>query len=426
MIEYISTNRQASAVSFQEALFRGLAPDGGLYFPTQFPRFLAEELTNLCGQSLQEVARQVMQKWLGDEISAEAITQIANDAQFFPIPIRKVGDIHVLELFHGPTLAFKDVAAQNLPRLMSHFLQKEAREITLLVATSGDTGGAVAHGFSDIPNITVYVLFPKGRVSGLQEQQLTRVADNVIPVEVDGYFDDCQALVKKAFTDPTLAHLNLTSANSISIGRLIPQIVYYVYTYAQLCRDDIQFIVPSGNFGNLTGGLFAREMGLPFNSFIAANNVNDAATRYIETARYEPNETIATLSNAMDVGKPSNFVRVLELFNHDYEAVRDVLQAYRVDDAETVATIQSVYAEHGYLLDPHTAVGWRVAEDYGDHDMTKVLIATASPAKFADELTREAGIEVDNSAEITALQRRQARKTAIPNDYNALVALLNQ
>lgn len=424
MIEYISTSKQAPAVSFQEALFRGLAPDGGLYFPTIFPLFSAEEIAALCGQSLQEIARQLLQKWLGDEISAEAITQIANEAQHFPIPIRKVGDIHVLELFHGPTLAFKDVAAQNLPRLMSHFLQREAREITLLVATSGDTGGAIAHGFSDVPNITVYVLFPKGRVSGLQEEQLTRVADNVIPVEVDGYFDDCQALVKQAFTDPTLAGLNLTSANSISIGRLLPQIVYYVYVYAHLCRGDIQFIVPSGNFGNLTGGLFARAMGLPFDSFIAANNVNDAATRYIETARYEPHETIATLSNAMDVGKPSNFVRVLELFGHDYEAVRDVLQAYRVDDVQTVATIQSVFAEHGYLLDPHTAVGWRVATDYGDPDKTKVLIATASPAKFADELRREAGIEVDNSAEIAALQQRQPRKISIPNDYRALVDLL--
>ncbi|MCO5193235.1 MAG: threonine synthase [Anaerolineae bacterium] len=426
MIEYISTNKQAPAVSFQEALFRGLAPDGGLYFPTEFPRFSAEEIAALCGQSLQEVARRVMQKWFGDEISAEAITQIANEAQHFPIPLRKVGGIYVLELFHGPTLAFKDIAAQNLPRLMSYFLLKEAREITLLVATSGDTGGAVAHGFSDIPNITVYVLFPKGRVSGLQEQQLTRVADNIVPVEVDGYFDDCQALVKQAFTDPHLSHLNLTSANSISIGRLIPQIIYYVHTYAQLCRDNIQFIVPSGNFGNLTGGLFARAMGLPFSSFIAANNVNDAAVRYIETAHYEPGETIATLSNAMDVGNPSNFVRVLELFDHDYEAVRDVLQAYRVDDAVTVATIQSVYAEHGYLLDPHTAVGWRVAADHGDPDMVKVLIATASPAKFANELQREAGIAINNSAEMAALQRRKARKVSIPNRYDALVELLRR
>lgn len=424
MIHYYSTNHQADTVTFQEALFQGLAPDGGLYFPDQFPRFSADELKALHGASLPEVAQHVLQKWFGDEIPAEAIAQIARDAQHFPIPLRQVGNMTIMELFHGPTLAFKDVAAQNLPRLMSHFLQQESRQVTLLVATSGDTGGAIAHGFSNVPNINVYVLFPKGRVSDLQEEQLTRVADNITPVEVDGYFDDCQAMVKRAFNDPALTGLNLTSANSISIGRLIPQIIYYVYTYAQLGRDDIEFIVPSGNFGNITGGFFARAMGLPFESFIAATNKNDSAVRYIETAVYEPHETIVTLSNAMDVGKPSNFERVLELFENEYESVRDVMQAYRVDDAQTVTTMQAVYAEHGYLLDPHTAVGWRIAEQHGDPNKTRVVIATAAPSKFAREIKETADIEVDNSTEIAKLRQRPKRKTSIPNDYEALTDLL--
>lgn len=424
MIRYTSTRHNAPAATFEEALFRGLAPDGGLYFPNQFPRFSAAELAALCGAELPTVAAQVLGKWFGDEISRPVLEGIAREAHSFPIPLRRVGDLIIMELFHGPTLAFKDVAAQNLPRLMSYFLQQRAQNITLLVATSGDTGGAVAHGFADVPHIRVVVLFPKGRVSGLQQEQLTRVADNVVPVEVDGVFDDCQALVKRAFTDPALADLRLTSANSISIGRLIPQIIYYVYAYAQLCRDDLAFIVPSGNFGNLTGGLFAREMGVPLHHFIAANNVNDAATRYIETGHYAPRETVATLSNAMDVGAPSNFARVLALFDHEYEAVRDVVTAYRVDDATTVQTIQAVQAEHDVLLDPHTAVGWHVATKFVDPALTRVLVATASPVKFAHELRTRAGIEVDDLAEIARLRQRPARKVSLPNSYEALAELL--
>ena len=427
MIQYRSTNYDASPVSFRDALFRGLAPDGGLYFPTEFPKFSDDELANLRGASLKEVAYRVLAKWFGDEIDAAALRQIADEAQSFPIPLHRVGDVDVLELFHGPTLAFKDVAAQNLPRLMSYFLQQEQKQIKLLVATSGDTGGAIAHGFADVPNIDVVILFPKGRVSALQEQQLTRVADNITSVEVEGYFDDCQAMVKRAFNDPALADLNLTSANSISIGRLIPQIIYYVYVYAVLGRDDIQFIIPSGNFGNLTGGLFAREMGLPFESFIAATNLNDAAVRYVESAEYTPRDTIATLSNAMDVGNPSNFVRVLELFGHDYEAVRDVLSAERVDDATTMATLKSVYEQTGYLLDPHTAVGWHLAQTLGDPEQRRVLVATAAPLKFAAEIKRETGIKVEGGDRVRVeLGERPARKIAISNQYQELVDILRQ
>ncbi len=427
MIQYYSTNQQAPLVNFETALFSGLAPDGGLYYPTVFPQFSAAELTALHGASLTEVAYAVLHKWFQDEIPAEALRTIAAEAQHFPIPLQTVGPYKILELFHGPTKAFKDVAAQNLSRLMSHFLKSRHEKVTLLVATSGDTGGAIAHGFSNIDNIDVYVLFPKGRVSALQEEQLTRVASNVYPLEIEGVFDDCQAMVKRAFNDPDLEALNLTSANSISIGRLIPQIIYYVAAYAQIPAADIEFVVPSGNFGNLTGGLFARAMGLPFHSFIAATNQNDAAVRYYQSGTYEPRQTVQTLSNAMDVGNPSNFVRVLELFAHDHEAFKRVLQAYKISDEETIATMKRVYDTHGYLLDPHTAVGWLTAERHANPNKETVIVATASPVKFAGEIKTTTGIEVDDSAAITALQARDKRKTALPNDYEAVKAiLLNQ
>ncbi|MFT5195104.1 MAG: threonine synthase [Candidatus Promineifilaceae bacterium] len=426
MITYYSTGKNAPEVDFKTALFRGLAPDGGLYFPNEFPQFSADELENLKGASLQAVGYAVLSKWFGDDIPADALEAIAHDAQNFPIELNPVGPYYVLELTHGPTLAFKDVAAQNLSRLMSYFLQQEDRDITLLVATSGDTGGAIAHGFADIPHTNVYVLFPKGRVSRLQEEQLTRVADNVTPIEVDGVFDDCQAMVKRAFNDPELVGLNLTSANSISIGRLIPQIIYYVYTWAVLQRDDIEFVVPSGNFGNLTGALFAKQMGLPFKRFVAATNANDAAVRYQESGVYDPHVTIQTLSNAMDVGNPSNFVRILETFGHDYEEFRDHFVAMSVDDETTIETIKRVYAQHNYLLDPHTAIAWHAAEQTATDSTSacRVVVSTASPVKFAGEIMQASGIAVDDTSTVEALSGREKRKVSIGNDYEELCRLL--
>ena len=424
MIQYYSTNQKSPLVSFETALFQGLAPDGGLYFPDHFPTFSTEELHQLKGSSLAEVGFQLLKKWFRDEIELEELKQIATAAQQFPIPLKKVGSFHILELFHGPTQAFKDVAAQNLSRLMSSFLAKRNEKITLLVATSGDTGGAIAHGFSDIPNIDVFVLFPKGRVSTLQAEQLTRVANNVYPLEIDGVFDDCQAIVKQAFNDVELAHLHLTSANSISIGRLIPQIIYYVYCYATLSVENIEFVVPSGNFGNLTGGLFAKEMGVPFSSFIAATNQNDVAVRYAQNGVYEPRSTVATLSNAMDVGNPSNFVRVLELFKHDHGRFNEAVKAYKVSDAITIETIKSVHEQHGYLMDPHTAIGWHIAENYANPNMETVIISTASPIKFATEIEKSTKIHIDNQEAIQQLQKRAVRKTAVSNSYDAFKAHL--
>ena len=426
MIRYCSTNGQAPAVTFAEALFQGLAPDGGLYFPDQFPKFDAAELAALHGVTLPEAGLAVLQKWFGAEIPAADLQAIAAAAFHFPVELRPVGPFQLLELFHGPTQAFKDVAAQTLARLMSHFLQARRENILLLVATSGDTGGAIAHGFADVPNIDVVILFPKGRVSALQEEQLTRVAENVHPLEIDGVFDDCQALVKRAFNDPALASFRLTSANSISIGRLIPQIVYYVYAYGLTGRSDLEFVVPSGNFGNLTGGLFAREMGLPLDHFIAATNQNDVAVRYLETGRYEPQPTIQTLSNAMDVGNPSNFVRVLELFGHDPERCRAVLRARSVTDAETIATMQAVYRDYHCLLDPHTAVGWHVAAELADPARQTIVVSTAAPVKFAAEIAAQAGLPVDDEAALQALARYGRRKTSLPNEYDALALELGK
>lgn len=436
---YYSTHRQAPPVGLEEALLRGLAPDGGLYYPTHIPTFEPEALSALRAAwettdaqdegaalaFLQRVGFELLQRWFGEEIEAEALRAIVADAQSFPIPIRWVGEMPILELFHGPTMAFKDVAARHLARLMGYFLERRGEQAILLVATSGDTGGAIADGFAGQANIRVVVLFPKGKVSQLQEEQLTRVAPNVTPVEIEGVFDDCQALVKGAFTAPDLRHLPLTSANSINVARLIPQALYYLYAYLLLDRTNLEVVVPSGNFGNLTAGLFAQAMGVPLARFLAATNANDAAARYHTSGQYQPQPTTPTLSTAMDVGNPSNFARVLELFGHDHARFRDVLGAYRVSDAETVATLRRVYEEHGYLLCPHTAVGWAVAEHHATPGLQPLLVATAAPAKFAREMFEATGIRVDNRAAIERLQHRPARKLTLPNDPAAMAEVLN-
>ncbi len=434
-MKYYSLNHQSAPVTFERALLHGLADDGGLYFPEGFPRFSPETLQHLAARRaglrageelafLQDVGFHVLRLWFGDSIEEGALRQIVADAQSFPIPLRQVGPFQILELFHGPTMAFKDVAARHLARIMSYFLQQRGEQTLLLVATSGDTGGAIAHGFAGVENIQVVVLFPRGKVSSLQEEQLTRVASNVTPVEVDGVFDDCQALVKQAFLHPPLQHLPLTSANSINIGRLLPQAIYYLYAYFMLGRADLEIVVPSGNFGNLTAGLFGRQMGVPLDHWIAATNRNDAAVRYYQTGEYDPHPTVQTLSTAMDVGNPSNFARVLELFEHDPARFREVLRAYCATDAQTVSTLQRVYEAHGYLLCPHSAVGWAVAEAHGDPALQKLIVATASPVKFADELRAATGIHVDDREEIERLRVYPKRKVSIPSRLDALEPLL--
>lgn len=420
---FYSTNRTSPEVDFHTALFVGLAPDGGLYIPQSFPKFTKKELASLNELSLTAVGSLVLQKWL-PEIPENDVQQIVKKALDFPIPLVQVGDTFVLELFHGPTKAFKDVAAAVLAQVFAYYLAKEDRTLTILVATSGDTGGAIAQAFSGIKRVRVVVLYPDGRVSKLQEEQLTRVNDNIIPIAVKGYFDDCQAFVKQAFVDPDLQHLHLSSANSISIGRLLPQIIYYVWCYAQLQRDNIQFVVPSGNMGNVTAGLFAAKMGLPVDSFVIAANENDSVVKYFKTGTFAKQETIPTLSNAMDIGNPSNFVRILEIFKHNHKAFCALVSAITISDKETVATVKEIYKKYDYLADFHTAVGFAAYKKSERANTTPVILSTASPIKFASEIEKETEIEIDDSKEITALKKHEKRMTKVENKYKSMKEVL--
>ncbi len=422
-MNFFSLNQNSPTVDFKQALLAGLAPDGGLYFPESFPQFSPKEISDLKNNSLPEAGFKVLCKWLEGEMEFSEVKEIANEALNFPIPLRKVGNFFILELFRGPTMAFKDIAARSLALLMSRVLQKENKKAVILVATSGDTGGAVAHGFANVPNIKVVVLYPKGKVSRLQEEQLTRVSENVFSIEVDGVFDDCQALVKKAFVDPELKNLNLSSANSISVGRLIPQIIYYIYAYAQMPIDTMEFVVPCGNFGNVCAGIFARKMGLPFNKFLMANNENDAVYKYYQSGVFQAQPTIQTMSTAMDIGNPSNFARILKAFDNNHAAFKELIKVVKVTDLETTAAIKKVYAEHNYLLDPHTAVAWVAAENE-KNDFTKIITGTASPIKFADSIKEHTGIEVDDSQAIAELAKNPKRKIEIKNNYVELKSTL--
>lgn len=423
-MKFYSLNKKAPTVSFKEALLSGLAPDGGLYFPEFIPQFSKQEIINLKGKTLVEVGYEVLGKWIGNEMDSKEIMEISEKALNFEILLKKVGNFFILELFHGPTMAFKDIAARTLALLMSSVLKKEGRKATILVATSGDTGGAVAHGFGNVENVNVVVLYPKGKVSKLQEEQLTRVADNIFSLEVDGVFDDCQALVKKALVDFDFNKLNLSSANSISIGRLIPQIIYYVYAYS-MCKENIEFVVPCGNFGNLCAGLLAKEMGLPFNKFLAVNNLNDTAQRYYQTGIFEPHKTVQTLSTAMDISNPSNFVRILEVFKNNYEEFKKVIKVLRVTDEETIETIRNVYKQYKYILDPHTAVAWRGASENKNNDYQKVILSTASPIKFAEIIKQNTEIIVDDAKALQELQKNEKRKIFINNNYEEFKKTIN-
>ncbi len=388
---FISTSGKASAATLAEAVRRGLAPDGGLYFPSELLPLPSSFLARLGGMELGESASRVAEHLLGNDLEPAVLSGIVRDALDFPIPLVRLTDrIRVLELFHGPTLAFKDVGARFLARLMAKTRTGD-RTLTILVATSGDTGGAVAQAFFGVEGTRVAILYPHGQVSPLQERQFTTLGGNVRAFAVDGTFDDCQWLVKEAFVDDELqARLALTSANSINIGRLLPQIFYYFHAAAQLDADErgrpLLFSTPSGNFGNLAAGLIAKRLGLACR-FIAATNVNDVVPEYLTTGAYAPRPSQRTISNAMDVGDPSNFARILHLYAQDWDALRADLVGRRYDDAATRRAIAEVEREHGYLMDPHTAVGYLALRDTlaGEDDSTLgVVLSTAHPAKFGE------------------------------------------
>ena len=389
-MKYYSTNKKVLPVGLREAVTTGLAKDNGLFMPENIEKFNPSFFNNIEKLNFQEIAVKVANKFFRGDVEESRLNQIVYDTLSFDCPVVQITDqIWSLELFHGPTLAFKDVGARFMARLLNYFLAGDAVQVNVLVATSGDTGSAVANGFLGVDGIQVYVLYPKGKVSAIQESQFTTPGKNITAVEIDGSFDDCQRLVKTAFLDRELNQkLVLTSANSINIARLLPQSFYYFNAYARLKEkgalkeNGLVFSVPSGNFGNLTAGLFAREMGLPVKRFIAANNANDIVFEYLKSGRYNPRPSVETIANAMDVGNPSNFARILDLYNGSHKMIAGIIKGYRYSDSEIRDVVKTVYDKTGYLCDPHGACGYRALEEYLDQRQTGVFLETAHPAKF--------------------------------------------
>ena len=389
-MKYFSTNHTVPEVSLMEAVIKGLAADNGLFMPMQIEEFDPRFFESFYSKSFQEISFEVAKKFFGEDIPEKVLKDIVYDTLNFDCPIVQVTDsIYSLELFHGPTMAFKDVGGRFMARMLGYFLRGFEKEVNVLVATSGDTGSAVANGFFQVPGIKVYVLYPKGLVSDIQEKQFTTLGNNITALEVDGTFDDCQRLVKSAFLDKELNKaMVLTSANSINVARFLPQAFYYFNAYARLqeagITGDVVFSVPSGNFGNLTAGLFAKFMGLPVKRFIAANNDNDIVYNYLQTGKYEPRASVSTIANAMDVGDPSNFARILELYGNSHQSISGDMVGFRYSDEEIRETMKQVFVDEKYMLDPHGAIGYRALKANLKAGEVGVFLETAHPAKFTE------------------------------------------
>ncbi len=422
-MQYFSLNKQAPHVDFREATIRGQAPDKGLYFPETIPLVDQYLLDNIEDFSSEEIAFRVMLPFTGSTIDEASLRRIVAETISFPFPLVEITpDIFSLELFHGPTLAFKDVGARFMSRCLGYFSQQRSGKVTVLVATSGDTGGAVANGFLGVDGVEVVILYPSGKVSAVQELQLTTCGQNITALEVDGSFDDCQAMVKNAFMDADLAYrLQLTSANSINVARWLPQQLYYFLAWKQW-NDKSQppvFTVPSGNFGNLCAGLMANAGGLPVKHFIAACNVNDSVPQYLLNGQYAPKTAVPTISNAMDVGDPSNFIRILEIFRHDYKKLSEKISGYTVSDEQTRDIIAEVYKKHQYILDPHGAVAYFALEKYlEEHRGQKgILLETAHPVKFPDTVERMTGKKIVIPASAEELFHKKKHSIKIRNSF---------
>ncbi|OWK72298.1 threonine synthase [Pedobacter sp. AJM] len=421
-----STNNKDLSVSFKEAVFNSMPQDKGLYMPVEIPELDADFIQNIEKYSLPEIAYKVASILLQDEIPADDLKTLIEDAINFEAPAVKLDDqTFVLELFHGPSLAFKDFGARFMSRVMAYFLKDGEQLLDVLVATSGDTGGAVALGFLGVPNTRVTILYPEGKVSPIQELQLTTNGRNIRAIEIKGTFDDCQALVKQAFADEELnARFRLTSANSINISRLIPQTFYYFNTYAQLKRaglQDVIFSVPSGNFGNIGAGLLAYKMGLPVKQFIAATNINDTVPRFLESGLYETKPSTQTYSNAMDVGAPSNWVRIMDLFDHDIDTLKKVVTAYRFNDEETLAGIKNIDKQFNYVACPHTAIAYLAIERYRAenpaNDNAAVFLSTAHACKFPDIFPADMAAKIEIPEQVTALTSRPKQADQLGADF---------
>lgn len=435
-MQYYSTNKNTPFVSLKEAVVKGLAADNGLFMPERIEKFHPSFFETIHELSFQEIAFEVALKFFGEDIEPRKLREIVFDTLQFDCPLVKVTEnIFSLELFHGPTLAFKDVGARFMARLLNHFLDKREKQVNVLVATSGDTGSAVANGFLGVEGIHVYVLYPKGKVSKIQESQFTTLGKNITALEIDGTFDDCQHLVKTAFSDKELNEkLVLTSANSINVARFLPQAFYYFNAYARLKENGVLngkklvISVPSGNFGNLTAGLFALEMGLPVKQFIAANNENDIVYHYLKSGEYNPGPSVETIANAMDVGAPSNFARILDLYNYSHKIISEKIRGFRYSDDEIRETVKKVYEQTGYLCDPHGACGYRALEEDLGENQVGVFLETAHPAKFTETMEQIIGKgNVPLPGKLAAFLKGIRKVNSLDNSYsNFKEFILNQ
>lgn len=427
-MSYYSTNNRLKKYSFEEALLTGFAPDGGLYFPALFPTFSVEELKDLIDKPLTEVGFKVLKKWLGQEIDNKALENIVKGALNFPISFSKINDYHILELYNGPTLSFKDIAAKIFSAILDYYLSLNNKNVTVLISTTGDAGGAIAQAFTKIKNIRAVVLFPKTKVSMLQEEQITRVGKNITSIEVEGSYEDCRALVKKAFFDKELKYLNLTSANSINIGFLVSQTIYFAYAYSKLWKKlstgGLQFVIPSGSMGNVVSGLFAQRMGIPIQSIIIVTNENDTLVKYYKRGVFRPKKTITTISNSMDISDPANFIRILEFFNYDYFEFKKLIKAIKINEKEALQTIKDIHNKYNYLIGPHGAAAYAAAEIISNPILTRIIAATSSPYKFASEIHKETGIEISNEEHTNKLNFYEKKKIEMKNDYKTFKNLL--
>lgn len=425
-MRYYSTNKNTPAVSLKDAVVKGLAADNGLFMPERIGKFDPSFFENIQQLTFREIAFEVAKLFFGEDIENATLKEIVDETLEFDCPVIQVTDsIFSLELFHGPTLAFKDVGARFMARLLNHFLHDRKKLVNVLVATSGDTGSAVANGFLDVDGIHVYVLYPKGKVSQIQESQFTTLGKNITALEIDGTFDDCQKLVKSAFLDAELNEkLILTSANSINVARFLPQAFYYFNAYARLKElgklenKELVVSVPSGNLGNLTAGLFAREMGLPIAQFIAANNANSIVFEYLETGKYQPRSSVETIANAMDVGAPSNFARILDLYKNSHKTISEVIKGYWYSDEQIKNIIKKVYAETGYMCDPHGACGYESLNEFLSEKQVGVFLETAHPAKFTETMENILGEgKVELPAKLAEFMKGEKKFISLSKNY---------
>ncbi|KPH12564.1 threonine synthase [Chryseobacterium sp. ERMR1:04] len=428
---YYNLKDKKEQVDFKTATIKGQGNEKGLFFPTKIPQFEKDFIENLPQFSDEEIAFRCMKDFVGDEIPESIIKEIVSQTINFEIPLKKINDkISVLELFHGPTLAFKDIGARFMSQCLSYFLKDEDKKVTVLVATSGDTGGAVAHGFYKTPGVNVVILYPKNRVSPVQEKQLTALGENISAIEVNGTFDDCQTMVKQAFSDQEInANLFLTSANSINVARWLPQQIYYLLALKQWQKTNNEnpvICVPSGNFGNICAGILAHFRGLPVEHFIAACNENDSIPSYLKTQKLEYKNTVATLSNAMDVGHPSNFVRILEIFENQFENLKNTVSGYSINDEQTLKTITDVYTKYGYTLEPHSAVAFTALEKFTEENPDKkgFILGTAHPVKFPDAVEKATNIKIELPESLVDLMNKEKKTVEINADFEELKRIL--